>query len=56
MLRRCYGYYIEGRSVHGHADTDMRAMNINFLKEQVPWSPSTAELSYSGHSEMRTPK
>jgi meckelin len=34
MWHRCYGYYIEGRSVHGHADTNMREMNINFLKEQ----------------------
>ena len=35
MWRRCYGYYIEGRSVHGHADTDMREMNDNLHKEQV---------------------
>ena len=35
MWRRCYGYYIEGRSVHGRADTDMREMNVNLRKEQV---------------------
>ena len=35
MWRRCYGYYIEGRSVHGQADTGMREMNMNLLREQV---------------------
>lgn len=35
MSHRCYGYYIEGRSVHGCADTNMREMNSNLHKEQV---------------------
>ena len=35
MSRRLYGFYIHGRSVHGHADTDMREMNLNLLKERV---------------------
>ena len=35
MWRRCYGYYIEGRSVHGRADTDMREMSDNLQKEQA---------------------
>ena len=41
MWRRCYGYYIEGRSVHGGADTNMREMNINLLKEQASGSSHT---------------
>lgn len=35
MSRKLFGYYIHGRSVHGHADTNMREMNANLLKEQV---------------------
>nr|XP_023668238.1 meckelin isoform X2 [Paramormyrops kingsleyae] len=30
---RCFGYYIHGRSVHGHADTNMEEMNINLRRE-----------------------
>ncbi|KAF7691901.1 meckelin [Silurus meridionalis] len=30
---RCFGYYIHGRSVHGHADTNMEEMNLNLKKE-----------------------
>ena len=41
MWHRCYGYYIEGRSVHGHADVDMRQMNLDLHKEQVIMKPLT---------------
>ena len=34
MSRKLFGYYIHGRSVHGHADTNMREMNHNLHKEQ----------------------
>ncbi|XP_064401551.1 meckelin-like [Halichondria panicea] len=34
LSRQLYGHYIHGKSVHGHADTDMRQMNYNFKKEQ----------------------
>ncbi|MBN3315291.1 MKS3 protein, partial [Atractosteus spatula] len=30
---RCFGYYIHGRSVHGHADTNMEEMNANLKRE-----------------------
>jgi len=30
-----FGYYIHGRSVHGRADTGLREMHENFLREQV---------------------
>ncbi|XP_056619132.1 meckelin isoform X2 [Triplophysa dalaica] len=30
---RCFGYYIHGRSVHGHADTNMDEMNTNLKRE-----------------------
>lgn len=32
---RCFGYYIHGRSVHGHADTNMEEMNNNLRREAV---------------------
>lgn len=32
---RCFGYYIHGRSVHGHADTNMEEMNNNMKRESV---------------------
>ena len=35
MTRKLFGFYVHGRSVHGHADTNMRGMNINLHKEQV---------------------
>ncbi len=35
LSRPLFGHYIHGKSVHGHADTDMRQMNYNFRKEQV---------------------
>ncbi|XP_076869270.1 meckelin [Brachyhypopomus gauderio] len=31
--QRCFGYYIHGRSVHGHADTNMEEMNSNLKRE-----------------------
>lgn len=36
---RCFGYYIHGRSVHGHADTNMEEMNNNLKRERV-WLPN----------------
>lgn len=35
LSHRCFGYYIHGRSVHGHADTNMEEMNINLKREAV---------------------
>ncbi|XP_023154938.2 meckelin [Amphiprion ocellaris] len=34
LSHRCFGYYIHGRSVHGHADTNMEEMNNNLRREQ----------------------
>ncbi|XP_077455055.1 meckelin-like isoform X3 [Stigmatopora argus] len=33
LPQKCFGYYIHGRSVHGHADTNMEEMNINLRRE-----------------------
>ncbi|XP_015265310.1 PREDICTED: meckelin [Gekko japonicus] len=33
LSNRCFGYYIHGRSVHGHADTNMEEMNMNLKRE-----------------------
>ncbi|XP_068425702.1 meckelin [Clinocottus analis] len=33
LSHRCFGYYIHGRSVHGHADTNMEEMNNNLNRE-----------------------
>ncbi|KAI7806628.1 meckelin [Triplophysa rosa] len=33
LSHRCFGYYIHGRSVHGHADTNMDEMNMNLKRE-----------------------
>ncbi|XP_027417359.1 meckelin isoform X5 [Bos indicus x Bos taurus] len=33
LSHRCFGYYIHGRSVHGHADTNMEEMNMNLKRE-----------------------
>ncbi|XP_035382507.1 meckelin isoform X2 [Electrophorus electricus] len=33
LSQRCFGYYIHGRSVHGHADTNMEEMNSNMKRE-----------------------
>ncbi|XP_031432529.1 meckelin isoform X1 [Clupea harengus] len=33
LSHRCFGYYIHGRSVHGHADTNMEEMNANLKRE-----------------------
>ncbi|XP_077432684.1 meckelin-like [Vanacampus margaritifer] len=33
LPQRCFGYYIHGRSVHGHADTNMQEMNNNLKRE-----------------------
>ena len=36
---RFRGYYIHGKSVHGHADTDMIEMNENLKKEETDQVP-----------------
>ncbi|XP_072101178.1 meckelin [Mobula birostris] len=33
LSHRCFGYYIHGRSVHGHADTNMEEMDLNLKRE-----------------------
>ncbi|XP_019747679.1 meckelin-like isoform X1 [Hippocampus comes] len=33
LPQRCFGYYIHGRSVHGHADTNMEEMGNNLRRE-----------------------
>ncbi|XP_033058488.1 meckelin isoform X2 [Trachypithecus francoisi] len=33
LSHKCFGYYIHGRSVHGHADTNMEEMNVNLKRE-----------------------
>ncbi|XP_074509832.1 meckelin [Sebastes fasciatus] len=33
LSHNCFGYYIHGRSVHGHADTNMEEMNNNLNRE-----------------------
>ncbi|RXM31158.1 Meckelin [Acipenser ruthenus] len=34
LLHQCYGFYIHGRSVHGHADVSMETMQTNLQKEK----------------------
>ncbi|KAK1163496.1 meckelin-like isoform X1 [Acipenser oxyrinchus oxyrinchus] len=34
LLHQCYGFYIHGRSVHGHADVSMETMHSNLQKEK----------------------
>ncbi|XP_036391497.1 meckelin-like [Megalops cyprinoides] len=34
LAHRCYGYYIHGRSVHGHADVNMEAIRANLRREE----------------------
>ncbi|XP_005381854.1 PREDICTED: meckelin [Chinchilla lanigera] len=33
LSHKCFGYYIHGRSIHGHADTNMEEMNMNLKRE-----------------------
>uniref|UniRef100_A0A8D2QSC4 Transmembrane protein 67 n=1 Tax=Zosterops lateralis melanops TaxID=1220523 RepID=A0A8D2QSC4_ZOSLA len=33
LSHNCFGHYIHGRSVHGHADTSMEEMNMNLKRE-----------------------
>ncbi|KAF4798028.1 hypothetical protein TURU_066463 [Turdus rufiventris] len=33
LSHNCFGHYIHGRSVHGHADTNMEEMNMNLKRE-----------------------
>ncbi len=35
MPHNRFGHYIHGNSVHGHADTNMKEMDKNLLKERV---------------------
>lgn len=43
LSHTCFGYYIHGRSVHGHADTNMEEMNNNLKRERV-FSQATCVL------------
>ncbi|RXN00143.1 Meckelin [Acipenser ruthenus] len=50
---RCFGYYIHGRSVHGHADTNMEEMNLN-LKREARTGPSRLLDSSANPFEQST--
>ncbi|XP_074864667.1 meckelin-like [Carettochelys insculpta] len=39
LTHRCYGFYIHGRSVHGHADVGMDAMHACLQKEEENLCP-----------------
>uniref|UniRef100_K7G8R4 Meckelin n=1 Tax=Pelodiscus sinensis TaxID=13735 RepID=K7G8R4_PELSI len=39
LSHRCYGFYIHGRSVHGHADVGMDAMHACLRKEEENLCP-----------------
>ncbi|XP_042293719.1 meckelin-like [Sceloporus undulatus] len=39
LTHRCYGFYIHGRSVHGHADVDMDTIHSYFRKEEENLCP-----------------
>lgn len=43
----CFGYYIHGRSVHGHADTNMEEMKNN-LKREAVCSPTDSSALTTG--------
>ncbi|EHB16391.1 Meckelin [Heterocephalus glaber] len=56
---KCFGYYIHGRSIHGHADTNMEEMNINLKREAkngparlLSSSASTFEQSIKAYHAM----
>ncbi|KAF7669715.1 hypothetical protein LDENG_00147280 [Lucifuga dentata] len=44
LSHRCFGYYIHGRSVHGHADTNMEEMNANLKREAESLCPQRGLL------------
>ncbi|XP_041844911.1 meckelin isoform X2 [Melanotaenia boesemani] len=60
---RCFGYYIHGRSVHGHADTNMEEMNNNLKREReslcgqrglLPNTDvQTFQVSFSNHLRLQ---
>nr|XP_056718184.1 meckelin-like [Euleptes europaea] len=39
LMHRCYGFYIHGRSVHGHADVSMGTMRSYLRKEEENLCP-----------------
>ncbi|XP_053126486.1 meckelin-like [Hemicordylus capensis] len=39
LMHRCYGFYIHGRSVHGHADVSMETMHSYLRKEEENLCP-----------------
>uniref|UniRef100_A0A8C9FTB3 Transmembrane protein 67 n=1 Tax=Pavo cristatus TaxID=9049 RepID=A0A8C9FTB3_PAVCR len=51
LSHSCFGYYIHGRSVHGHADTNMEEMNMNLKREAV--SKSSKVLVFSLHGTQK---
>ena len=48
LPRKLFGYYIHGRSPHGHADTSMGEMAANLLKEQVKTSSGRVACGWKG--------
>ncbi|XP_077023320.1 meckelin isoform X3 [Tamandua tetradactyla] len=59
LSNKCFGYYIHGRSVHGHADTNMEEMNMNLKREAkngparlLSSSASTFEQSIKAYHTM----
>ncbi|XP_043116009.1 meckelin isoform X6 [Puntigrus tetrazona] len=53
LSHRCFGYYIHGRSVHGHADTNMDEMNTN-LKREARRGPSRLVDASANPCELST--
>ncbi|KAM7074946.1 meckelin isoform 4-T5 [Molossus nigricans] len=52
LSHKCFGYYIHGRSVHGHADTNMEEMNMNLKREANPRLVWLSWLSIVPGTEM----
>ncbi|XP_011834071.1 PREDICTED: meckelin [Mandrillus leucophaeus] len=53
LSHKCFGYYIHGRSVHGHADTNMEEMNMNLKREaENLCSPFLIDEGYSFSSVL----
>lgn len=51
---RFHGYYIHGRSIHSHADTDMAEMLQNLKREEVGWESSVVGLVATCQLLVRT--
>uniref|UniRef100_A0A8D0GTN7 Meckelin n=1 Tax=Sphenodon punctatus TaxID=8508 RepID=A0A8D0GTN7_SPHPU len=51
LTHRCYGFYIHGRSVHGHADVDMGTVHSYLRKEEEDLCPLRG---LEGNSDIQT--